>query len=177
MAYRGIPPCFHRQPGRRLAGVRRAIILCAVTLIGMSASGAASGAWQNNEAPQGETWIHQATRPAIGSFAARAEFGRFFWAYSDLLRDQIHDSAVGGWHFWVVLRQEPRHTGKLQILVSGKAGKLEVPIACFPVSGASKRVRRAVQRSVALSRDPFFAALLSGNPSALDPFLPGPPRK
>ena len=118
-----------------------------------------------------------ATRPASVSFAARAEFGRFFWAYSDLLRDQIHDSAVGGWHFWVVLRQEPRHTGKLQILVSGKAGKLEVPIACFPVSGASKRVRRAVQRSVALSRDPFFAALLSGNPSALDPFLPGPPRK
>jgi hypothetical protein len=139
--------------------------------------GAAVDPRLDREPPPGETWIHQATRPAIVSFAARAEFGRFFSAYSDLLKEQMRDSAVGEWHFWVVMTQKPSRRGKLQILVSGRAGRLEVPIASFPVSGASKRVRGAVQRSVALSRDPFFAALLSGNPSALDPFLPGPPRK
>jgi len=155
----------------------RVTFLCAVVFVGMSASGAASGAWQDNAAPRGETWIHQATRPAIVSFAARAEFGRFFSAYSDLLKEQMRDSAVGEWHFWVIMTRKPGREGKLQILVSGRAGRLEVPIACFPVSGASKRVRGAVQRSVALSRDPFFAALVSGSPSALYPFLPGPPRK
>jgi hypothetical protein len=155
----------------------RATFLCAVAFVGMSASGAAPDAWQDNEEPRGDTWIHQATRPAIVSFAARAEFGRFFSAYSDLLKEQMRDSAVGGWHFWVVMTQKPRRRGKLHILVSGRAGRLEVPIACFPVSGASKRVRGVVQRSVALSRDPFLAALVSGNPAALDPFLPGPPRK
>ena len=85
--------------------------LCAVVFVGMSASGAASGAWQDNAAPRGETWIHQATRPAIVSFAARAEFGRFFSAYSDLLKEQMRDSAVGEWHFWVIMTRKPGREG------------------------------------------------------------------
>jgi hypothetical protein len=143
----------------------------------MLTSGAASGAGQDNDPPEGKTWIHQQTPPTGVSPAARAEYGRFFLAYSGLLRKQMRGGAVGGWHFWVVMTQDPRHRDRLQILVSGKAGKVEAPIARCPVSGASKRVRGAVQRSVALSRDPFFAALVSGAPSALDWFFPGAPRK
>jgi len=152
--------------GAALGPRRPTTFFCAVVLVGMSASGGVCSPGREAEPPRGETWIHQETPPAGVSPALRAEFARFFAAYSERLRKRMHDRAAGGWHFWVVVTQDPRHRRQPQILVSGKAGELEVPIARFPVSGASKRVRDTVKRSVALSRDPLCAAMLSGKPSA-----------
>lgn len=101
----------------------------------------------------------------------------FFSAYSALLNEQLRGAAVSHWEYWVVLTQGPRRGGKLRIVVTGRAGNMEVRLGRFPLSRALKRVRGVVQRSVALWRDPYLGALAKGDSSALQTLLPDSRRR
>ena len=121
--------------------------------------------------------IHQETQGiGVCSRAVRADFDLFFSAYSALLREQLRGAAPTQWEYWLSSCRNPA-SGKLRIVVTGKAHNMEVKIGAFALAGALKRVRGVVQRSVALWRDPFLGALASGDSAALETILPGSRRK
>jgi hypothetical protein len=149
------------------------VFLISGTLFGFLIPSTASACSQVVDQPHAlEIPIHrQAHGTGVGQ-VVRADFDLFFAAYSALLREQLRGATPTRWEYWVALMQEPRG-GRLRIVVTGKAHNMEVKIGTFAPTGALKRVRGVVQRSVALWRDPYLGALASGDSAALEALLPG----
>lgn len=163
------------NPGDNVFWSARLQRVAAVSVFVIGALGAlpAKGGPDEGAAGRPRAPIHQDIQAKILTAADRAEFDRFFFVYSNFLVDQLNEAESHTWEFWVVLAEDIRHHGKVQLLVSVRMPRIKVTMSRLPLRRSSSRALDVARTSLALVRNPFFAQLARGDESALEIFQPG----
>jgi hypothetical protein len=108
-------------------------------------------------APEVAVRVHGRSERASGAAPHEEQaFRSFVSAFRTEMARRSARAGEGGWEFWVVLRGDPKNSGKPHVLVVGRAGKLMVRVADIPsaVLNIAQDCVRTADRSLELMRSP-----------------------